>query len=240
MVRSSVLASLLLCLVPSIAMSAPLIKEVEINGARLPYVEEGSGEPIVFVHGAFSDLRVWEPQREEVAKRYRFIVYTQRYHGFGAWNDDGKNYNTATQVDDLAKFITSLNAGPVHLVGRSGGARVSLITALKNPTLVRTLTLHEPALLSVLPAGGAEEKAAREDAARYAAAAVVANKAGRSEEHTSELQSLRHLVCRLLLEKKKRKHEYYTATNERTENTKHNHGHEQIHNNTEHKKKGHE
>src|SRR6202023_3940505 len=27
----------------------------------------------------------------------------------------------------------------------------------------------------------------------------------RSEEHTSELQSLRHLVCRLLLEKKKRK-----------------------------------
>src|SRR5471030_3346807 len=28
--------------------------------------------------------------------------------------------------------------------------------------------------------------------------------AGRSEEHTSELQSLRHLVCRLLLEKKKR------------------------------------
>src|SRR5258705_11457460 len=28
----------------------------------------------------------------------------------------------------------------------------------------------------------------------------------RSEEHTSELQSLRHLVCRLLLEKKKQNH----------------------------------
>src|ERR1035438_1219040 len=28
------------------------------------------------------------------------------------------------------------------------------------------------------------------------------SRAGRSEEHTSELQSLRHLVCRLLLEKK--------------------------------------
>src|SRR5437899_10230298 len=33
----------------------------------------------------------------------------------------------------------------------------------------------------------------------------------RSEEHTSELQSLRHLVCRLLLEKKKDKH-YMTIT----------------------------
>src|ERR1035438_10920045 len=30
-------------------------------------------------------------------------------------------------------------------------------------------------------------------------------RADRSEEHTSELQSLRHLVCRLLLEKKKQK-----------------------------------
>src|SRR5437899_6604206 len=34
---------------------------------------------------------------------------------------------------------------------------------------------------------------------------VVASRECRSEEHTSELQSLRHLVCRLLLEKKKKK-----------------------------------
>src|SRR5262245_66329306 len=34
--------------------------------------------------------------------------------------------------------------------------------------------------------------------------------AARSEEHTSELQSLRHLVCRLLLEKKKKKQKTIT------------------------------
>src|SRR2546425_8740343 len=33
----------------------------------------------------------------------------------------------------------------------------------------------------------------------------------RSEEHTSELQSLAYLVCRLLLEKKKRKQKSYTG-----------------------------
>src|SRR5438045_7085702 len=32
----------------------------------------------------------------------------------------------------------------------------------------------------------------------------------RSEEHTSELQSLRHLVCRLLLEKKKKRKQHST------------------------------
>src|SRR2546425_1913338 len=39
-------------------------------------------------------------------------------------------------------------------------------------------------------------------------------KANRSEEHTSELQSLAYLVCRLLLEKKKKninRHRYYTT-----------------------------
>src|SRR5258705_8855347 len=37
---------------------------------------------------------------------------------------------------------------------------------------------------------------------------LVPSIAGRSEEHTSELQSLRHLVCRLLLEKKKKRKSY--------------------------------
>src|SRR6201989_3670214 len=40
---------------------------------------------------------------------------------------------------------------------------------------------------------------------RFRAAVHAADAAGRSEEHTSELQSRRDLVCRLLLEKKKNK-----------------------------------
>jgi pimeloyl-ACP methyl ester carboxylesterase len=178
MVRLSVLASLVLSLVLSIATSAPLTKEIAVNGVRLSYVDEGSGEPIVLVHGAFSDLRVWEPIREEVAKRYRFIAYTQRYFGTDPWPDDGKNFSIETHADDLAKFITSLNAGPVHLVTRSLGGGVAMTAALKNPALVRTLTLHEPALLSVLPADSAEGKAAREDRSKFISAAIAANRAG--------------------------------------------------------------
>src|SRR2546429_4144455 len=45
----------------------------------------------------------------------------------------------------------------------------------------------------------------RADAADRGGAVYVAGGGGRSEEHTSELQSRLHLVCRLLLEKKKKK-----------------------------------
>src|SRR5262245_63620553 len=41
----------------------------------------------------------------------------------------------------------------------------------------------------------------------------------RSEEHTSELQSLRHLVCRLLLEKKKKIHNEIRNETEKTEHS---------------------
>src|SRR2546425_3101847 len=41
---------------------------------------------------------------------------------------------------------------------------------------------------------------------------LIASSAYRSEEHTSELQSLAYLVCRLLLEKKKKNHGTPTST----------------------------
>ena len=157
--RLSLPAALLLCLmVPSTAVSGPSARVVEVNGVRLPYQEQGSGEPIVFIHGAFSDLRVWEPIREGISKRYRFIAFTQRYFGTDAWPDEGRNFSVATHADDLATFVTSLNAGPVHLIGRSYGGGVATNMALKNPALVRTLTVHEPALLSVLPADSGRER----------------------------------------------------------------------------------
>ena len=153
-------------------------KEVEINGVRLEYIEQGSGEPIVFVHGAAHDLRAWEPVREAIAKRYRFIAYTQRYFGTEPWPDEGKNYSIATHADDLAKFITALNAGPVHLVGWSYGGVVAATAAISDPSLVRSLILYEAFMLSVLPAESPEGKIAREDRARMFGSIAAASKAG--------------------------------------------------------------
>ena len=157
---------------------AKAAKEVEVNGVRLQYIEQGSGEPLVFVHGAPLDLRAWEPVREEIAKRYRFIAYTQRYFGTGPWPDEGKNFSIATHADDLAKFITSLNAGPVHLVGWSYGGQVAMTAALNDPSLVRSLILYEATVISVLPAESTEGKMAREDRAKMLDPDVAAAKAG--------------------------------------------------------------
>src|SRR5438874_12399814 len=73
-------------------------------------------------------------------------------------------------------------------------------------TEIYTLSLHDALPISCfadvigLEAGAGEEVRL----AAFKIAAPLEAMAARSEEHTSELQSRRDLVCRLLLEKKKR------------------------------------
>src|SRR2546425_9396926 len=59
----------------------------------------------------------------------------------------------------------------------------------------------------------------RRAALHLARGEVALREHDRSEEHTSELQSLAYLVCRLLLEKKKKKNLYTTFTHSRTTRT---------------------
>ena len=122
----------------------------EVNGVNLTYLDQGAGAPVVFVHGSFSDLRFWEPQRQAIAQQYRFIALTQRYFGTTPWPDDGKHYADTTHAADLAAFLRQVNAGPVHLVGISYGGVVATLVALEHPDLLRTLATLEPGLGSLL------------------------------------------------------------------------------------------
>lgn len=114
---------------------------LQVNGIDLEYVDEGTGIPVVFSHGAGSDLRYWEPQRKVFAARYRFVAYSHRFHGAGPWPAKG-DYSAAAHVHDLVAIIRRLEAGPVHLVGFS--TAIALRAILREPGLVRSLTIIEP------------------------------------------------------------------------------------------------
>src|SRR5258708_19063513 len=67
-------------------------------------------------------------------------------------------------------------------------------------TEIYTLSLHDALPISL----GCCLRANREIVDNHIGAGIFENQLSRSEEHTSELQSPDHLVCRLLLEKKKK------------------------------------
>lgn len=165
------------------AADAPPLRHLRVNGVDLAYVDQGTGAPVVFVHGSFSDLRVWERQRPAVAQSYRFIAYNERDHGPGPWPDEGQHYSAATHAADLAAFLGALQAGPVHLVAHSSGGVVTTLVALDHPDVVRSLTLAEPAigtLLTDLPEG----KSPLDDRAQALAQARTAVTAGDAVQAT--------------------------------------------------------
>lgn len=126
------------------------LKTVEVHSARLAYREQGSGQPVVFVHGSISDLTIWNPQLPAVGARYRAIAYSRRY----AWpNQDlprGEGDAMGPHVEDLLAFLRALEAHPAHLVGNSLGAFICLMAAIREPLAVRSLVLEEPPLVPLI------------------------------------------------------------------------------------------
>lgn len=158
------------------ASPRPVLKQVQVPGATLPYLEQGTGEPVVFVHGSFADHRVWEGQREAISQQYRYIALDQRYYGATPWSDIGSNFSLNTHADDLAVFIERLGIGKVHLVGHSYGGAVVLVLTARRPDLVRSLFIYEPALGSIVTDPETQKILAEEQ--KGLAPAVAKSKAG--------------------------------------------------------------
>src|SRR5437899_7821226 len=76
-------------------------------------------------------------------------------------------------------------------------------------TLFPYTTLFRSSAGALVRDAGRRRRGTNRDHDRGAVGQGRSPRAARSEEHTSELQSLRHLVCRLLLEKKKKKTKTY-------------------------------
>jgi len=173
------------------AQTPTATRQLRANDADLSYVEQGRGAPVVFVHGAVADLRYWEPQRAAFARQHRFVAYTFRYHGAAPWTDGGKLYSSQTHAADLAAFIAGLKAGPVHLVGLSYGGLLAAMVAVKQPELIQTLTLAEPALFALLQ-NQPDAKPALDEWAKGVAPMMEAMKAGDALKATRLLSALVH------------------------------------------------
>ena len=150
MTKSFAFACLLAISVSPLTASAemPAPTPLEAAGAAFPFVEAGTGEPVLFVHGAVSDYRKWDGPWQDVAAQHRFMAYSQRWFGTAEWPQD-KTYSRDVHSDDLAAVLQAIGE-PVHLVGLSNGGPPALWAAIRVPDLVRSLVLYEANLPDVL------------------------------------------------------------------------------------------
>jgi pimeloyl-ACP methyl ester carboxylesterase len=118
-------------------------RKICVNGVELHYIERGTGEPLVLVHGGLGDYRSWQPQLAAFARRFRVLSYSRRY-SYPNENAVVPDHSVLDEAEDLSALVSNLQVGPAHLVGHSYGAFAALALALKRPRTARTLVLAEP------------------------------------------------------------------------------------------------
>ncbi|HSN36515.1 MAG TPA: alpha/beta hydrolase [Arthrobacter sp.] len=117
--------------------------ERRINDVLIHYIEQGSGVPLVALHGAGVDHREIEAAIEAVVpgSGYRRIYPDLPGMGRSTTGDLGCNDDV---VEVIAEFIDQLAAGPVMLLGHSYGAYLARGVAAQRPDIVRALALLCP------------------------------------------------------------------------------------------------
>jgi pimeloyl-ACP methyl ester carboxylesterase len=115
--------------------------QIASGQARLAVNVVGRGDPIVFLHAAVCDSRMWRAQLDAIGASNQAIAYDRR--GFGETRAEKEDFSA---VADLLEVIDAVgNGAPAILVGCSQGGRVALDTALFHPSHVRALVLIAPA-----------------------------------------------------------------------------------------------
>ncbi len=127
----------------------PEFRKLITNGSPLAVHENGTGDPVVLIHGGVSDMRTWHNQLPALSASYRTIAYSRRYARPNDDIADGVDDQMALHVSDLADLLRNLDAAPAHLVGHSWGGFIALLTAIEHPDLVRSLTLIEPPVITL-------------------------------------------------------------------------------------------
>jgi len=116
---------------------------IDVNGVSLSFVEQGAGQPVIFIHGILSDYRIWAAQMDALSSSFRTLSYSRRC-SYPNQRKDYENSTVENNAEDLAQLLKAKVDAPAHLIGHSYGGFTALYCAYKNPTLVRSLVLVEP------------------------------------------------------------------------------------------------
>ena len=114
---------------------------VEVRGTDIYYVEEGNGQPFVFLHGNSSCAEAWFQQFSHFRDHFRCIAYDSVNHGHSS--NSPRDADEPDRADELEGFLDALGIVRPILAGNSMGGN----------TLLRWAVRHPAEALALIPSG---------------------------------------------------------------------------------------
>ena len=103
---------------------------------KFKFIEEGSGEPLILLHGLFGALSNFQDLIEHFKTQYQVIVPMLPLFDLDIF------HTTVGGIEKYVhKFIEARNYNGIHLLGNSLGGHVGLVHILKHPERIKSLTL---------------------------------------------------------------------------------------------------
>jgi pimeloyl-ACP methyl ester carboxylesterase len=123
----------------------PITHDVSARGARIRFVDAGSGPPLVLVHDYLASRVAWDDVLPRLATRFRVIV--PDLPGFGESEKPPPSryrYGFEGFSESLIDLLAALGLGRVSLCGHAMGGAVALTLAARHAHIVDRLVLVNP------------------------------------------------------------------------------------------------
>lgn len=137
--RSWAVFAFLLLLAPRLAAQD---KYFDSDGVTVRYVVQGTGEPVVLVHGLDGNLETWVKRGilPDLARNYQVVAFDLRGHGKSGKPHDPKAYGREMALD-IVRLLDHLGIARAHIVGFSLGSQLvsQLLTLRPDRFLTATL-----------------------------------------------------------------------------------------------------
>jgi pimeloyl-ACP methyl ester carboxylesterase len=112
---------------------------VSVNGVKLHYLIEGTGAPLVLLHGWPETSHCWRKLIPLLAHEFTLVAPDLR--GYGRSDKPATGYDKRTMASDILLLLRELGLQRAALVGHDRGARVAHRLALDHPEAVEALVL---------------------------------------------------------------------------------------------------
>lgn len=114
---------------------------IEVEGARVRYIDKGEGPPVVLVHGFASSLENWDAVIPVLVKKHRVLAMDLK--GFG-WTDRPEgDYSPWAEAKIVRALMDRRGIDRAAVVGHSWGSSVVLALALGAPERITKIALYD-------------------------------------------------------------------------------------------------
>ena len=128
-------------------------KFVDVKGIRTRYLEGGTGEHLVLVHGGHYGMNCsandWDTVFMGFEKAFHVLALDKVGQGFSDNPKGDEDYVMATMVQHVCDFIKALGVDRTHLVGHSRGGYMVCRIALEHPEVVNKLVMVDCGTLTL-------------------------------------------------------------------------------------------